>query len=751
MQTGSNLRKIVTLTTTYVATCGYLHLQSLAYDGRPSVSNGTELQSLWPRPAILSSSRGTRGSPFALASNHLSSVAEHSNGTPRGAGSPDADKNQEPLSQDELNQIDQWSANTSGGQSQRQFVGLESTLKLILGDLNSQPASSRPYLRYLTVANLYNISGIDGIPTESDAKIETYRVAISKLLNCLSKSSRITTATAVDSARTLLRFDLRDYQMTPEVWEKIVNYYPYGIAGSSPSLEERLRALTGSRQACLRADWFLFAASQPPLYGEILHLPQNEKELESELGLDSFADLRAGRAVRAGVSLSEVSNNDRILERHQIGSYPGAFWMTYDFQGVGSRPRESPALAPIGPIEARLTQDQKLAFKQDASEILFQLPNGLVAGYLAGLDGTRLDFAPTGILQDKTHIVRNDATVVSGISCIVCHSHGFEVPSEMSLTKFVDQLRSQVLDHAGPQDRAIIQELYPKAEVIRTEIETDANRFSEAVQQAQGGYQGEDAIRALYQRYSRGIAGEEVSAEFWTDEDRLLEILDRSADPALRILGTKIKSGLPIGREGLLASFGKVVQELGLQVLPFNAAGYKEVSTAESANNSANHPDRTVIPIPGGGTLSVEMTKLVYHVGDSLGFILIPDTNCFVKIVQLSADHLTTQLVPNGLNSINQLRAGERRMFPGRSADGKKALSFTTTLPAGTEILLVLVSRSQFRDDASTPSPEAPFRLYPEKTLLSQRGVILVQAGTPQSPPIESEIAKGQVGYVLEP
>lgn len=713
--------------------------------------SGAEMRSVLSGPIILSNSGSTRRSAFTLASVHVLSAAEYSDGVPQGAGSPGADKNQQPFSQDELNLIDQWSANTGSGQSQRQFIGLESTLKLILSDLESQPPTSRPYLRYLTVANLYNVSGIDGKPTESDANIEKYRVAISKLLNCLSQSPRITPAITIDPSRTLLRFDLRDYQMTPEVWEKIVNYNPYGIAGSSPSLEERIRTLTGSRQAYLRADWFLFAASQPPLYDEILHLPQTEKELEGELGLDSFANLRAGRAIRAGVSLSEVSRNDRILERHQIGSYPGVFWMTYDFESGGSGLGRRPALAPIGPIEARLTQNRKLAFKQDASEVLFQLPNGLVAGFLAGPNGTRLDFAPTIIIQDKTHIARNDATVVSGISCIVCHSQGFEVPSEMSLTKFADQLKPKVLDRAGTQDRAIIEQLYPKAEVIRAEIETDANRFREVMQQAQAGYHGEDPIRALYQRYSRGIAEEEVSAEFWTDEKRLLETLDRSEDPALHVLATKIKSGLPIEREGLLAAFGKVVQELGLHLLPFAATGYEEASMSESANNSANQPDRTVVPIPGGGTLSVEMTKLVYHVGDSLGFTLTSDTNCFVKIVQLSADHIKTQLVPNGLNNVNQLRAGERRSFPGLSTDNKKALSFTTTTPAGTEVLLILVSRSQFRDDATTPLQETPFRQYPENTLLGQRGVILVQAGTPESPPIEAEIAKGQVGYVLEP
>jgi hypothetical protein len=134
--------------------------------------------------------------------------------------------------------------------------------------------------------------------------METYRAAVTKLVNCLSTSAQITVPTAIDPARTLFRLDLRDYEMTPQIWEGIVSCYSYGIVGASPRLENRIQAITHSRLACLRADWFVFATSQPPLYDDILHLPSTERELERKLGLDALADLRAFRAIRAAILTS---------------------------------------------------------------------------------------------------------------------------------------------------------------------------------------------------------------------------------------------------------------------------------------------------------------------------------------------------------------------------------------------------------------------------------------------------------------
>jgi hypothetical protein len=667
---------------------------------------------------------------------------------PQSAANPADTNDSDRLTNEELDLIDHRIMADTEKSAPRQFIGLETVLKFVLNDLESQPEDRRPFLRYLTLANLYNISATDG-PIESDASMETYRAAVTKLVNCLSTSARITVPTAIDPARTLFRLDLRDYEMAPQTWEGIVSCYPYGIVGASTRLENRIQAITHSRLACLRADWFVFAASQPPLYDDILHLPSAERELERKLGLDTLADLRAFRAIRAVILTSGVSFSNRLIERHEIGSYSGGYWKTYDFNRAHLGERQNLSLAPLGPIEAGLTQNPKHAFVHESSEIMFQLPNGLIGGYLSKADGSRLDRAPAEILQDKTHTVRGDSAVIAGISCIVCHSDGFKTPAGQGSISIGDKL-------GDSRERTAIERLYPEPSLLQATIRADADRFQKALHEATPGYTGEEPVHVLYQRFLADIVAEQFSTEFWKSEESMADAFNKETDPTLQVLASKMKSGLPLARDAFQRTFANAVQALGFQSFAFVPVTYEEFGGFEAMvgapmnDAKLDQPDEAVIHVAGGGAVTIKMSKLTYHVGESLGFTLQADTDCFVKIIQLGVDRSATQLVPNGYNSVNRLRAGERRVFPGRTTDGSKELAFTTTLPGGAETLLILVSRSQFRDDLTAPSSEQqPFRGYTRSRLIGNRGAILIQAGAPDSLPKESTVAAGQVGYQL--
>ena len=591
---------------------------------------------------------------------------------PQSAANPADTKDSDRLTKEELDLFDHRIMADTEKSAPRQFIGLETVLKFVLNDLESQPEDRRPFLRYLTLANLYNIRATDG-PIESDARMETYRAAVMKLVNCLSTSARITVPTAVDPARTLFRLDLRDYEMTPQTWEDMVSCYPYGIVGASPRLENRIQAITHSLQACLRADWFVFAASQPPLYDDILHLPSTERELERKLGLDTLADLRAFRAIRAVILTSGVSFSNRLIERHEIGSYPGGYWKSYDFNRDHSGERQNLSLAPLGPIEAGLTQDLEHAFVHDSSEIMFQLPNGLIGGYLSKADGSRLDRAPVEILQDKTHTVRDDSAVINGISCIVCHSDGFKTPAGQGPTSVENKL-------GDSEERTAIERLYPAPSLLQATIKADADRFQRALNEATPGYTGEEPVHVLYQRFLVDIVAEQFSTEFWKNEENMADAFDKGTDPTLHVLASKMKSGLPLARDAFQRTFPNAIHALGFQLLSFVPAAYEEFGGVEAmvgANQAPmndghrDQPDEAVIHVSGGGTVPIKMSKLTYHVGESLGFTITTDTDCFVKIIQLGSDSSATQLVPNGYNSVNRLRAGERRVFPGRTTDGQ--------------------------------------------------------------------------------
>ena len=118
------------------------------------------------------------------------------------------------------------------------------------------------------------------------------------------------------------------------------------------------------------------------------------------------ATLRANASGGAGFSDSGVSNNNRVLERH-ISRY-GAYWKSYDF--AGSVGKQDIFTNP-------------LSFTHDGGEIVFNLPNGLQAYYLADAGGNRLDAAPISIVRNPA---ASDPTVRNGLSCIGCHTEGNE-------------------------------------------------------------------------------------------------------------------------------------------------------------------------------------------------------------------------------------------------------------------------------------------------------------------------------------
>src|SRR5262249_42645988 len=114
-----------------------------------------------------------------------------------------------------------------------------------------------------------------------------------------------------------------------------------------------------------RGDWFVAAASHPPLYHEVLELPLNEKELEKQLRVDVAGDIRSERVARAGFNGSGVSRNNRLVERHESGY--GAYWKSYDF--ASNAGQKNLFGVPLGPGTAVNN------FAHDGGEIIFNLPN----------------------------------------------------------------------------------------------------------------------------------------------------------------------------------------------------------------------------------------------------------------------------------------------------------------------------------------------------------------------------------------
>src|SRR5437016_13388079 len=122
---------------------------------------------------------------------------------------------------------------------QRQFISESQVLAAIIRDLASAPEADRPYLRYYSLANLWNSMDV------KESELELYRMALSKLVNHLSWKREITQPRQLGSERTVLRIDLRNYGWTAETWREIIASFPYGLEPSGLSKEiNRVQALS---------------------------------------------------------------------------------------------------------------------------------------------------------------------------------------------------------------------------------------------------------------------------------------------------------------------------------------------------------------------------------------------------------------------------------------------------------------------------------------------------------------------------
>ena len=83
--------------------------------------------------------------------------------------------------------------------------------------------------------------------------------------------------------------------------------YPYSIEFNAPTQKHlqsqlgRLREAMDCQVPFVHVDWFLATASLPPLYHDILGLPETDRELEARLEVNVVENLRnaAGKRVLA--------------------------------------------------------------------------------------------------------------------------------------------------------------------------------------------------------------------------------------------------------------------------------------------------------------------------------------------------------------------------------------------------------------------------------------------------------------------
>ena len=417
------------------------------------------------------------------------------------------------------------------------FITPEEMLDSIQNHVSSLSPFDRPFARYFTITHLYNAG-------ETTEALHAYQRALSKLVNSLSWGREVIRPQPVDPEETIFYIDLRDYEweIGTNRWTQIEQVYPYNVEFDAPTQTNLREKLTNLRQAMncevpfIHVDWFLATAALPPLYHDILGLPETDRELETRLEVNVVENIRnaAGKRVwRAGFSDSGVSNHNRVVERHT--SRYGAYWKSYDFAGSAG------------------TQNiftHPLSFTHDGGEIIFNLPNGLQAYLLVDASGNRLDAAPISIVSNPA---ASDPTVRNGHSCIGCHTEGMKT--------FEDGVRAVVEKNPNPPfDKARALRLYTEQPVMDALVSEDTLRYRQALEAAGDIFGGIEPVQRFYEAFQGPIDAAHAAAAVGLETEALLQKIQGNA--GLQNLGLLVLENGTIKRDTWTEQFSEVIVAL---------------------------------------------------------------------------------------------------------------------------------------------------------------------------------------------
>jgi mono/diheme cytochrome c family protein len=502
----------------------------------------------------------------------------------------------------------------------------------IASDLDKLRPDRAHGTRYLTLTNLSGTCA-------SNEELDVYRKATIKLLNSLSRRSTVVKLETVDADQTIIRFNIADLGWDAADWEHVLTFYPYGVEYET-HLFSTLASATGTKLPFIRADWFAFNASKPPLYDRLLKLPTDFHALLQEEGVDLERNIREYIAQRAGFQISGVSEHNRMIERHDSKS--GFFWTSYDF--AGSKADQNLFKNPLGP-------GGEFGFKHDGGETIFSLPNGFQGYYLNTADGKKLDRAPIEIVQDTTK--DGDQTVVNGISCMSCHDRGMK-PAK-------DEVRALVTaDRGFPKHvHEAVEALYPPATKMSDIIARDESRFLDAMQEAgvleptKPGeprkpvtLNGEEMINALANRYEQPVTIDLAAAEYGMTGTEFLEAAKASGVETLALLRRLEQQGM-VPRDQFEVEYLDLVPKLSRDEPIHPRAAAQHVPPP-----SAGVPDK-------GFSLSVLANKTRYQLGDKAIFTVTSSRDCSLTLINIGKNGQGTIIFPTARRKDNTIHANQ--------------------------------------------------------------------------------------------
>ncbi|MCA9049452.1 MAG: hypothetical protein KDA89_12035 [Planctomycetaceae bacterium] len=546
-------------------------------------------------------------------------------------------------------------------------TGLDYVLKRILQHVDSQPREDRRFLRYFSSNHLLS----SGVTAE---ELKENEQALAKAVNHLSWQPEIVRPEVVDEGiRTIFVIDIRRLgwhesvfsgtddesgrtASATDLFDLILLEYPYGLvpehSDTFVQLHERYIEPAGLIRPVpyVRIDWLISVATQSPLYEDILQLPHDLADLETTIGVNSERNLQSFIARRAGMTLSGVSRNNRVVERHPARY--GAYWKSFDFQT--SKGLQNMFADPID-------------FHFAGGEMIWNLPNGLQAYLVTDNAGRRILEAPTAIVTDK---FAEDRIVRNGMACMRCHERGMK--------RFADNVRpafESVSGSAGLDQLAILR-LYAPRDEMNELLDKDEERFLKAMEQALGEPQrGEPLVPTSRKFLDAPLTMTQAAAELGLQNSSGLQPIFRL--PQFTRLGLAgLSSGGVIRRDTWEDYFDRVARQLGTGVPVVPVDGL-------------TRPDH----LADGGlatTLSISTNKHsnVFSPGEEMVITIRNDSSedVFMELIGTSARGSIAVLT----ETVQKLSRGDSFRFP-------QTGTITIQPQLGTEFITVFAAPQQFR------------------------------------------------------
>jgi cytochrome c5 len=527
---------------------------------------------------------------------------------------------------DEIAAVRTWIAerqrDEAPGCANRPPVGGPEIAGTIAAAIAAADAADRPHLRFLSLANLYSACA-------SEEHIEGYRLGATRVLNSLSWAPAPGRLKPIGPAGTILQLDLRAFGWVAGHWKRIAAVYPYAAEPGFEIAAETVQVL-GTGLPVVRADWLAAVALSPPLYYELLGLPQRFSDLEPMLDFNARNLIARTAAMRAGVVRSQVVRGARILERLPAGT--GSIWRSYDLSG--ERPRQNILQHPVGPVSPSPTIDP---FTFDSSRTLFSAPNGFPLFALYSPDGDLAAETPAAVEAQPSPF----GAMRAGIDCLACHAAG-PIGGR-------DELRPRI--EASPQTysneaRQAVLALHPEQGALDRAVAEDRARIATALAAAgtpEGVLvDGLEPVTALARTWRRGGGSALAASEAQLTEPELSQRISR-LDGAARALGERLRHGT-LAR----AELDHLIALLA--------------------------PDRFLHkpPTPAGPAAAIDLAiwpdRATYRSGETLTLTALAGKDCQLTVVSIDRKGVGTVLFPNDFDTEQLIRAGQPMVLPPRGA-----------------------------------------------------------------------------------